>query len=157
MTAAQRVNQVSEHECFGCGDLNPIGLRLKFWKDDAGVCAEFTPAVVHQGYIRLTHGGIISTLLDEAMSWAVIESGRLAVTAKMAVQFRAPVPVGERLQIRGRVARDRGRVVETEGEIRSENDRLLVSATASFVRVTAEQQQEWEATYLIGDSERQGG
>lgn len=145
-----RVNTTTEHGCFGCGEQNQIGLRLAFYRSEDGVCAEFTPGVEYEGYTRMIHGGIVSTILDEAMSWAVIDSGRLAVTARMSVDFRKPVPSGEPLTITASVARDRGRAVETRGEIRSADDIVLASATGLFIRVSEAQQREWEATYLTG-------
>jgi uncharacterized protein (TIGR00369 family) len=147
----RRVNTTTDHACFGCGIQNEIGLKLAFYRTGDGVTATFVPRTEHEGYMRMTHGGIVSTLLDEAMSWAVIDSGRLAVTARMSVDFRRPVPSREELTINARVTRDRGRAVETSGEIRSTNGELLASSTGLFVRVSEEQQREWERTYLNGD------
>lgn len=149
MAERERVNTVVDHGCFGCGELNPIGLRLAFYRDgEDRVRASFTPAPEHEGYVGLTHGGIVSAALDEAMSWSVIASGRLAVTTKMEVQFRRPVPVGEPIEVIGEIVRDRGRGVETRGEIRAADGTLLVTATGSFVRVSAERQRAWEARYV---------
>ncbi|HEX3723765.1 MAG TPA: PaaI family thioesterase, partial [Nitrolancea sp.] len=111
------VNTTTDHGCFGCGEQNPIGLRLKFYRVDGGLQAKFTPSKHHEGYDRMTHGGIVATLLDEAMSWAVIDSGRLAVTARMELQFRRPVSIGEPLVVSARIERDRKRLVDTSGEL----------------------------------------
>lgn len=146
-----RVNTTTDHGCFGCGERNPIGLQLAFYRGDEGVYAEFTPGEVYEGYTRMIHGGIVSTILDEAMSWAVIDSGRLAVTARMSVDFRKPVPSREPLTISATVTRDRGRAVETRGEIRSADGVVLASSTGLFIRVSEAQQREWEETYLTGD------
>lgn len=147
---SQRVNTTTNHGCFGCGVQNENGLHLAFYRTEGGVVATFAPRPEHEGYTRMTHGGIVSTVLDEAMSWAVIDSGRLAVTARISVDFRRPVPSGEELTITGRVTRDRGRAVETSGEITSEAGEVLASATGLFVRVSDEQQRQWEQTYMIG-------
>jgi uncharacterized protein (TIGR00369 family) len=144
-----RVNTTVDHGCFGCGQENDIGLKLEFYRSEDGVSATFTPRSEHEGYTRMTHGGIVSTILDEAMSWAVIDSGRLAVTARMSIDFRRPVPSGEPLTIRARVTRDRGRAVETEGELSSSDGQVLARSTGLFVRVSEEQQREWESTYLL--------
>lgn len=146
--SAERVNTTTDHGCFGCGERNPIGLQLAFYRTDEGVRAEFTPRGEHEGYTRMVHGGILSTILDEAMSWAVIDSGRLAVTARMSVDFRKPVASEEALEISASVTRDRGRAVETHGEIRNREGVVLASSTGLFIRVSQEQQREWEATYL---------
>jgi uncharacterized protein (TIGR00369 family) len=148
MAQDELVNSATDHGCFGCGENNPIGLRLKFFRRDGAVQARFVPTPAHEGYVHMMHGGIVSTLLDEAMSWAVIDGGHLAVTAKMDVQFRKPVPVDAPLTVIGRVGRDRRRAIEASGELRSEDGVLLASASGIFMRVSEEQQRAWEATYL---------
>lgn len=145
---ATRVNTTTDHGCFGCGERNPIGLQLEFYRTDSGVRAEFVAKPDFEGYTRMVHGGIVSTILDEAMSWAVIDTGRLAVTGRMTVDFRRPVPSGEPLEITAGVEKDRRRGVETWGELRSSDGQLLASSTGLFIRVSEEQQREWEATYL---------
>ncbi len=59
-----------DHGCFGCGRLNLHGLRLRFVQEGDGVRAPFTPRLVDEGYGGVVHGGIVATLLDEAMAWA---------------------------------------------------------------------------------------
>lgn len=148
MDEENRVNTATDHGCFGCGERNPIGLHLKFYRHNDGIQAQFTPNESFEGYVHMMHGGIVATLLDEAMSWAVIDRGYLAVTAKMDVHFRRPVPVSESLTVIGRVERDRRRAIEASGEIRNREGTVLASATGLFMRVSESQQQSWEATYL---------
>ena len=147
MGRGERVNTATDHGCFGCGEQNPIGLRLQFHRIGDEVQANFTPKKAHEGYAAMMHGGIVSTLLDEAMSWAVIDRGHLAVTAKMEIEFKRPVPVAEPLLVIGRVERDRRRLVEAAGELRSESGDLLATAHALFMRVSDEQQRAWEGIY----------
>ena len=52
--------------------------------------ASFTPNPEHQGFHDVVHGGIISTILDEAMAWATAHAGVWAVTGEMRVRFRQP-------------------------------------------------------------------
>ena len=54
--------------CFGCGRLNPCGLKLEFSELDGDYVTHFTGRPEHQGYDGIMHGGIISTLLDEIMA-----------------------------------------------------------------------------------------
>jgi len=117
--AGERVNRVTDHSCFGCGERNPIGLKLTFFRQGEAVEASFTPRPEHEGYIGLVHGGIVATLLDEAMSWAVISAtGRLMVTARMAIAFRRPVAVGQPLRVRGWVEQQERRLVRARAEVR---------------------------------------
>jgi beta-phosphoglucomutase family hydrolase len=108
---------LSDGLCFGCGQNNPSGLKLKFKKDGAWVRAEFTPAKEHQGWPGVLHGGVIATLLDEGMGWATRFAGLDCVTARLQVSFRRPIPIGERLLISGRVVKNNGKTVETEAKI----------------------------------------
>lgn len=142
----------ADHGCFGCGAANPYGLHLSFATDADGVRATFTPLLVHQGYERIIHGGIISTLLDEAMAWAVATAGIWAVTGEMQVRFRRPLHVGEIVALHGAVAEVRSRAISTSGKVVREADgELIAEATALFVRVPAATEAAWRARYLAGE------
>lgn len=142
-----------DHGCFGCGDENPCGLRLRFEPTGPGeVAGRFKPRRQDEGFFGVVHGGIVTALLDEAMAWASVSADVWAMTAKMEVRFRRPVRVGVELRLVGRVVRVRGKLIETAGEVRSaDDDALLAEATATFVRVPAAQAEEWKARY-VGDS-----
>lgn len=144
---------LTEHHCFGCGDQNPIGLQLRFRElsDGRGVWAEFTPTQDHEGYLGMVHGGILSTMIDEAMSWAITANSVIGVTGRMEISFRHPAAVGRPMIVAGRVLHLRRRVIDVEGEIRdSETQQLVASATARFVRVSQEQAQAWQEAYRAG-------
>jgi acyl-coenzyme A thioesterase PaaI-like protein len=142
-----------DHGCFGCGRLNPRGLRLAFHTlPEAlgpGVWAPFEPDRELEGYAGVVHGGIVSTVLDEIMAWALYERGIWAVTAELSVRFRRPIAVETATRAVGRLVVDRGRLVETSGEIRAvDDDAVLASATGLFVRVPEEQAAAWAERYL---------
>jgi uncharacterized protein (TIGR00369 family) len=144
----------NEHGCFGCGRLNPHGLRLRFDRDGDGVRAPFTPRPVDEGYDGVVHGGIVATLLDEAMAWSCYAQDAWVVTATIEVRFRRPVAVGVPLRALGRVVRDRGRLLDAAGELRrAADDLLLAEATATFARVPEEQARAWRARYLASSDE----
>jgi acyl-coenzyme A thioesterase PaaI-like protein len=144
-----------DHGCFGCGALNPHGLRLWFAPTEAGVEAPFTPLAVHEGYAGLVHGGIVSTVLDEVMAWSLYRLDIWAVTVKMGVSFRRPVPVGEACVAEGWIVRDRGRLVETAAALRSVTDgEVLATATGTFARVPVARAEAWRARYLTGGGDQ---
>jgi acyl-coenzyme A thioesterase PaaI-like protein len=137
------------HYCFGCGDENPFGLRLRFRPlGDDGVWAAFTPAREHEGYLGLTHGGILTTVLDEAMSWAATHTGDLGVTARLTLTFRRAARVGAPLRVSAWVLNRRSRTIDSRAELRdTATGELLVEAEARFVRVSKEQAAAWRAAY----------
>jgi acyl-coenzyme A thioesterase PaaI-like protein len=139
----------SDHACFGCGDDNPIGLRLRFAPSGEGVKASFIPGADHQGFHDVVHGGIISTVLDEAMAWATAYAGVWAVTGEMRVRFRQPLRIGDPTIVTARVVATRGRLVTTAAELVSEHDRSpIATASATFLRVDADTEAAWRARYL---------
>lgn len=125
--------------CYACGDLNPIGLHLVFRMEDDWATADFVAGKEHQGYPGYVHGGIVSSLLDEAMGWATYGRGIWALTGKMETRFRDIVPTGEPLTVRARITRDRGRTLEVGAELRHFDGRLLAEATGVLFRATGEQ------------------
>ena len=107
--------------CFACGRENPIGLKLHLRKDGGTVKTEFTPGEYHQGWPGIVHGGIINTLLDEAMGYATFFEGLYCVTAKTEVRIRQPVLVGQQLFISSTITRKTRKLVETKGKIALED------------------------------------
>lgn len=103
--------------CFGCGPLNPIGLKLSFSEQDDTYITHFTGQNIHQGYDGIMHGGIVSTLLDEIMARYLYEKGMDAVTARLEVRFIKPTPINVPLLLKGRVLRSKGRLFEMEGTV----------------------------------------
>lgn len=147
----------SDHACFGCGAENPIGLRLRFTADERGVSAPFVPLPEHQGFEGVVHGGIIASVLDEAMAWATA-AGTWAVTGEMRVRFRQRVQVGDRTRVRASVDESRGRIIKVSAELVREDDGSVVAAaTGTFVRVAAEVAEGWRTRYLAPDvADRKG-
>ena len=121
--------------CFGCGADNPIGLRLKFTVDEDRRAAEavFTPREEHQGYAGLTHGGLIATLLDEAMLKLCWELGIPAVTARLVTEIKRPAPIGGELLVRGRLVEDKGRVIKAEAEVLNAAGELVATGRSTAV------------------------
>jgi len=138
--------------CFGCGDLNPAGLKLKFRFEGNKAVADFLPQKQHQGYPGLMHGGATSAALDEAMGWAMYGLGVWAVTGKMEVKFRQPLPLHQKMTVWGEIIRNRGRWLEVRGEIRSEEGKLMAEAYGLFMRLPEERVRELEEPYAEGRS-----
>ena len=148
----------SDHACFGCGDQNPIELHLHFEPVGDGVEALFVPRSEHQGFEDVIHGGIVSTVLDEAMAWATARAGLWAVTGEMRVRFRLPLRVGERTSVTARVTGFRNKVVTTTAELTRVDDRArIATASATFVKVSADVEAARRARYLHDEKVASGG
>jgi acyl-coenzyme A thioesterase PaaI-like protein len=147
----------SDHACFGCGDDNPIGLHLRFSSSANGVSAPFTPEPEHQGFESVVHGGIISTILDEAMAWATAHAGLWAVTGEMRVRFRLPLHVAEPTTVSASVTGVRGNFISTTAVLTRLSDLTeIATASATFVRVSSEVEAVWQARYTLA-SDMEGG
>lgn len=123
--------------CFGCGKNNPIGLQLEFDLDEKNLTVEgrFTAKREHAGYTGIVHGGIVATMLDEAMLKLVWDVGIPAVTASLEVRLIKPVPVCRELTIRGRVDSQHGRVINTSAEVEDAEGKVLARGRAKCMRV----------------------
>lgn len=126
----------AQNKCFGCGPANSIGLHLDFWlaEDQSVVCLP-TVADTFEGHPGLLHGGIIATLLDEAMSKAVRIHGLTAMTRQMEIEYLRPVPSMTAIRIEGRLQRSEGRKHWTEARIVNERSTLLATAKGLFIEL----------------------
>ncbi len=123
------------HHCFACGTDNPIGLNLNFYRVGDAVGTDITLGQNHEGWQDIVHGGIISTLLDEVMSWAIMYSKKTyLVTRKMDIKYVRNVAVGTPLTVTGRLVDDSAPPrIRARGEIRDGQGRLLVRSNGEFV------------------------
>ena len=129
--------QIPRNYCFGCGPANTKGMHLRFSIDgDAPIVrgAIRVPAR-YQGSRKVTHGGIVALLLDEAMGKFNRLEQIVAPTAELTVQYLRPVPVGRKIVVEARRVRSEGRNFWREGTIRDENGRLLARGTGRFVKI----------------------
>lgn len=121
---------LNEGYCFGCGENNPIGMKLKFIKDDQGIHTEYTPDKMFQGWPGLLHGGIVATLLDEIMSNVAYATGKTCITASMELRQRAPIKITETLVVSGWITRQRSKIIETAGKICLKDGTVVAESAA---------------------------
>lgn len=136
------------HYCFGCGEKNPEGLHIAFDVDGLEVSGRFTPRKSHQGFPGIAHGGIAAAAMDEAMGWAMYAAGAWAVTARMEVKYRNPLPLGEEVLVSARVTRDRGRRLEATAQIRKPSGEIVAEANGVFLRMPEARTAELNAIFL---------
>jgi uncharacterized protein (TIGR00369 family) len=121
--------------CFVCGSDNPVGLHT-VWRFEEGLArARFQPQRCHQGWSGVVHGGILASLLDEAMAQRLRFAGIHAVTAGLSIRYRKPVAIGGVFTIEARIVSERSRVVELASWVRAEDGACLAEAEGTCVRM----------------------
>ena len=81
----------------------------------------------------MAHGGIIATLLDEAMGKVCRFREVRAVTAELRVQYLKPVKLDEEIVVEGYETDIKGRNLFLVGEIRNSAGEVLAKGTGRFV------------------------
>lgn len=132
----QPLPHTAQNRCFGCGQANPGGLHLEFFVADDGLVVTLpTVPEAFEGPHGILHGGIVATLLDEAMSKAVRAKGFTAMTRHIEVDYLRPVPSATRIRIEARAIQSDGRKHHTEARILDATGKVLSRAKALFIEV----------------------
>jgi len=124
----------TQNRCIVCGRENPYGLHIHFVRElDGAISAEWRPTENWEGFQGIVHGGIIGTVLDEAMSKAVAAIKCEALTGELRVRFRHHVSTGESLRIRGWVVETARRLVKAEATLTAADGSERAHAWARFL------------------------
>jgi uncharacterized protein (TIGR00369 family) len=129
----------AQNRCFGCGEANPMGMHLEFLlaEDGSVVCLAAVPDTF-EGPVGYVHGGIIATLLDEAMSKAVRARGVRAMTRHMEVDYLRPVPSGAPIRLEGHVTHHEGRKHWVQARILNDEGTELAKGKGLFIELRAQ-------------------
>jgi uncharacterized protein (TIGR00369 family) len=133
-TIAQKVYG---NKCFGCGPQNEVGLRLRFVLDEERqrfVC-RFRLNNRFVGPPAHAHGGIIATILDEAMGKVSKLHNLVALTSSMEITYLKPVPLNKPLVTEGWEVRVRGREHYRAAEIRNPEGQVLAISKGKFIEI----------------------
>lgn len=131
----KRLDISDDSMCFACGKDNPHGLKLEFSYQSDGVSTSLVFDRKYQGYSNVVHGGLVSTVLDEAMVTLINRMGRLAVTGELKVRFLKPVPVGERVTVTASLTERRGRIFRVSAAATLADGETAARAEATCVDV----------------------
>jgi len=124
--------------CFGCGIENDSGLKASFFElENNQLVATFIPCKIHQGYPGRLHGGIASTILDEAMgrTIGIIDENIWGVTIELTVKFRKPIPLEKEVKVVCTLVNEGSRMFEGEGRIILENGDAAVIAHGKYMKL----------------------
>jgi uncharacterized protein (TIGR00369 family) len=134
-----RYLRLIKNQCFACGKGNPDGMHLKFTHDkkrNLFVC-RFRLSKRFTGPPGHCHGGIIATILDEAMGKVNRLRDVVALTAEMTVQYLKLVPLNQPLRVESRELRVRGRRHIHAAEILNQKGEVLARSEGTFIPIDA--------------------
>jgi uncharacterized protein (TIGR00369 family) len=94
----------------------------------------FVASPTYQGWDGIVHGGILCTLLDEAMANLVYELGYQAVTASIEIRFKKPAPILEPLLVYGEVTEVSKRLIRAKAHIAQKDGAILATGTSTFMK-----------------------
>jgi acyl-coenzyme A thioesterase PaaI-like protein len=125
------------HSCFVCGESNPHGLNLRFHAHGGIVTCQFRPRKELVGFKTVVHGGVLATVLDEAMAWAcAVTNGNFGFCAELNVRYLQPVLPEMDYELSARLVENRrNRLWLTGAELRGQNNTVHATATGKYIPV----------------------
>ncbi len=137
MKHSGRNGKPKKNACFLCGPDNPGGMKLKFsiLEDQAVVRGSFALPNRYQGSAARAHGGIIASLVDEAMGKLNKIDGIVAPTAELSVEYLRPVPLRKKITVEACRAEQNGRNYWRQCTIHDADGNLLVRGRGRFVKI----------------------
>jgi acyl-coenzyme A thioesterase PaaI-like protein len=140
--------EIAPHHCFACGTLNTHGIGLVLHVERGRSWAELVIEPRFQGWDGVAHGGIVATILDEVMAWSLVGEDSWGVTARLAIDFKKPVTVAQRIRADGWIARSRRRIVDTKGHVSDAiTGDVLATATGTYMAADDARKRELRARY----------
>jgi len=126
--------QLEGYNCFGCSPNNDIGLQMSFYEDGEYIKSDWSPQVRFQGYQKVLHGGILSTLMDEIASWYIFAKLQTAgVTAKMEIRYVKPVYTNKgKITLQAFMKESRKRLCDIEVKVFDNDGVLCTEGTIQY-------------------------
>jgi len=121
--------------CYACGRNNPKGLHLAFSFDEQEQWSEttFIPSDAYQGWQGVVHGGIIATLMDEAMAKLAQFLGYRVVTASLSMRFKDVARTGAPLSVRGEITKLSKKIIYAKAVTKGEHGKVVAEAQAKLM------------------------
>lgn len=130
-----RLTNTDAQYCFGCGEKNLIGLKLKFCREGEEICTNFLPTKNHQGFPGIMHGGITSAILDEVMAQCLHFEGLNGVTARLEIRYRENIPLNWPVKAKAKIVKRKGPLVDVEGKIWLDSGQVAAESWGRFMLV----------------------
>ena len=110
-------DNINADNCFVCGKKNEAGLKINFRMENNVCLGEYYGLQSHVGFGNIIHGGIIYTLLDDAMAnWFYLQ-GAIGYTAKASIRYRSQMLVGDSGLITAQLVSKRSKVLSMKSSL----------------------------------------
>ncbi len=120
-------------ECFVCGKNNPIGLNITFKTDGKIVFVNLKLKKEYCGFKNRVHGGILSTIIDEAMGWACsVKTKRLYYTIELNIKFKKAALPNEQLIVEAEFIKEKHSICASKGIIKNAKSDILIIASGKY-------------------------
>jgi acyl-coenzyme A thioesterase PaaI-like protein len=130
---------VKDRRCFVCGMENPHGLRLKVVYDGVDqVEVEFMAEDRYRGWSDYLHGGVLTLIFDEMLGWLSRYMGHDAMTARLEVRYRKPVPLGSRLTFNGVLEREIKGLLDIKLNAKLDDGSVAAEATGRMMIISGQ-------------------
>lgn len=116
------------------GPANPSALPFEVHFGTDVVTTEVTLGPMHSGAPGRGHGGVLAGIFDEFAGSAPRLVGTMGATARLTIDYRLPIPLGEPLQLRAWVQEHVGRKIHVRGDARRQDD-LIAEVEALFIKI----------------------
>ena len=132
--------------CFVCGHSNVHGLQVQFYVEDDSVRVDLNFARHFNSFPNITHGGILSSILDEAMGWSAFifsDIETFLFTRELTVTYKRNAPIGEPLLLIAEfVGAERGGMFSTKGKIVDMDGKIITASKGLFFPTSKEKMME---------------
>ncbi len=135
MPKTAEVKPLEANTCFGCGEDNPIGLKLNFEWDGTTASTTLVPRKEYEGWPGIIHGGIVFTLLDEAMAWVSRRLQMQSLTVRADVKYHHPLRVGEQVNITATSVKATRKILEAKATISLADGTIIAEGTCTMLRM----------------------
>jgi len=119
-------------QCFACGE-NGIAIKHAVSSENYLETVFFCDDKF-RGYKDKLHGGMISTLVDSAMTNCLFAAGIAAVTGELNVRFAKPVSIGKKIYIKTWITISNSPLFVLKSELRQDGF-LKCRANAKFMKI----------------------
>ena len=131
------VRLLKDKRCFVCGVENPHGLKVTVEQaGDDRVTAEFIAEDRYRGWSDYLHGGVLTLIFDEMMGWLSHYLGHDAMTARLEVRYRKPVPLGSRLSFSAVLHRHIKGLLDINLYAQMQDDSVVAEATGRMMIIS---------------------